>query len=177
MPIDCSKYNNDVRSMFLKLVPYFWKITQETGLDKEVWVEYLNVISGSLEYVQDAIFNDCTELKSFLDVTGQHLSLEEYLNNTYDSSLRRIYIQENQVVASIKETWYLDGELDPEEKFWYLDGELDPVPKTWFLDSDSISIYDFTIYIPLSIASDEEAIRLNINNYVLATKQFNIQTF
>lgn len=177
MPIDCSKYNNDVRNMFLKLVPYFWKVTQETGLDKEVWVEYLNVIAGSLENIQTSVFNDCVDLKNFLDVTGQHLSLEEYLNDTYDSSLRRIYIQENDIIVSIKETWYLDGETDPEDKVWYLDGEIDPAPKTWFLDSDGISIYNFTVFIPLSIASDEEAIRLDVNNYKLATKQFDIQTF
>lgn len=176
MPIDCNKHNIDVRDIYLKLVPYFWLVMPETEVERTKWKNYLEVIAGSLENTQSNLFALCQALKAFLDVTGQHLSLENYLNNTYDNTLRRIFITENNGAGS--EDWFLQSETDPENKIWYLQGESDPTPKNWYLQSEiAIISFSFTIHIPVDITFDEDTLRQILSNYVSALRTYNIVTF
>ena len=108
--------------------------------------------------------------------TGQHLSLEEYLNDLYDATLRRIYITENDLPAA-GETWYLQPETDPQPKTWYLQGEGDPVPKTWWLQSEVVQQNHFTINIPVAISYVEEVLRGQVDPYVVNAYNYDIQTF
>ena len=177
MPIDLTRYNNDVVEIYKKLQPYFYLVTQETGVDKTKWINYLEVLAGSLKNIQNAIQADISSAKDFLDATGQHLSLENKLNDDYDPTSRRIYIEENNLSVGQLDTWYLDGEEDPENKVWYTDGESDPAPKDWYLDEDGATAYSFTVYIPLALQSEEDNIITTLNSYVSATKQYNIIYF
>lgn len=176
MPMNCSKYNVDVRDIYLKLVPYFWRIMPETSVERTKWINYLEVVAGSLENAQGEIFDLCVALKDFLDVTGQHLSLENYLNNLYDNISRRIFITENEGAGA--ESWYLEGEADPDNKVWYLEGETDPIPKTWYLQSEIANLtFNFTINIPAVVVFDETILRDLLDNYVQAVSTYNIVTF
>jgi len=174
--MNCSKYNIDVEDIYLKLVPYFWKVVPETGAERTKWIAYLEVLAESLENTQSSLFDLCVALKDFLDVTGQHLSLENYLNNVYDNLLRRIYITEND--AGAPESWFLEGETDPNNKVWYLQGESDPTQKNWFLQSEIIGqTFNFTIHIPVLVVFDETLLRGLLDNYVIAGKTYTILTF
>ena len=177
MPINLDKYNNDVESIFLKLVPIFWKVTPETGAAKTKWVEFLKTIASSLSNGQAAIVSQATQQKNFLDYTGQHLSLVKLLNDNYDNTLRRITITENDVVGVAGEVWYLTDETDPENKVWYISGETDPAGKVWYVVADSANDVNFTINIPLAVSFVEEELRALIDNYVIATKIYDLNIF
>jgi len=176
MPIDLAKYSNDFESIYLKLIPHFWKVTPELGTDKTKFVELLKCIASALANIQDTVEQRASDQKDFLDYTGQHMSLVKLLNDVYDPLLRRIVITENDVVGVAGETWYLDGETDPENKVWYTDGETDPVPKTWYIAADTASEYNFTVEVPLAITFIEAEMRALLDNYVVATRLYEIIT-
>lgn len=173
--IDVTKYNNDVERIFLRLVPYFYKIKPESNAEREKFVAYMKVIVSCLKNVQEAVLNKAIELKALLDVTGQHLSLQEHLNDIYDPELRRILLVENDILGVVGENWYLYGESDPENKVWYLYGESDPVPKTWITQPEFSDQYNFTVQIPSAITFNTLEMEARLNKYVLATKIYNIE--
>jgi len=174
MPIDLNKYQNDVESIFLKLIPVFWKITPETGDLKTKWVEYLKTIASSLATAQAEIVARAAAQKEFLDYTGQHLSLVKLLNDVYDVTLRRIDIIENNLVGIAGEIWYLKSETDPENKSYYLIAETDPVPKTFYVIADFTTSVNFTIEIPAAVSFVEEELRALVDQYKTATKIYDI---
>lgn len=174
--MDCTKYNINVETLFLSLVPPSWLTDYETDLEKEIWVAYLRSVASGLDNYQTVLYSKCLELKTFLTPTGQHLSLVEYLNDLYDAILRRITITENDIPA-VAEIWYLQGETDPQPKSWYEQGEVDPVPKTWYLRIETDVKQHFTINIPVSITYVEEVLRGQVNPYVVNGYNYNIVTF
>ena len=171
------KYNNDVETIFLRLIPFFWKESPETDIIRTKWVEYLKTIISCLNTLQLNIYNKAVELNDFLNITGIHLTLEEYLNDTYDPNFRRIYIIENDLVGIVGEVWYQSGETDTENKVWYQSGESDPASKVWFQSEEGVGEYNFTIMMPISVVFDEDILRSKLNNFIIATKQYNILTF
>ena len=174
--MDCDKYNIDVEVLFLTLVPPFWVITPETGVKKDIWEAYLKVIGGSFEDFQSLMLAECQKLKAFLMPTGQHLSLEEHLNDLYDHILRRIFITENDIPAT-ENVWMLYGEYNPQSEVWYLQSEVDPAPKAWYLESETGNKNHFTINIPVLISFVEEVLRGYVDPYVVNGYNYNIITF
>ena len=172
--IDLDKYDFDVRAEYLKILPYFYQINQTTGDSKEAWINYLQTLAGSLEVTQGNLLELATRIKTFLNTTGQHMSLEGLLNDTYDAALRRINIIENDIGIFETETWFLQNEGDPENKVWFLQSENDPFNKIWYLQSEIEQGFPFTIEIPSVIIFDEVELRALIDNYVIAGKKYNI---
>jgi hypothetical protein len=163
---DCLKYNFDPKEVFLDLFPDFWKFTPETDLEKEVFVEWLELIGSAFDNYQDQILALCNEKKTLLFYTYQHLSLVKLLNDNFDPILKRIFITENNIAIGF-DVWFLVGETDPNPKTWYQVGETDPFPKTFYSIQDADE-YNFTIEIPTALASStlEEEISVLIDNYV-----------
>jgi len=161
----------------LKKMPYFWKKDDATSLDKSVWVSYMEVIFNALLNYLTEIQNQAALKLAFLNVTGQVLSLENYLNNTYDNTLRRIYITISQTQPPYGETWVLASETDSSPKTWVLTSEIDITPTTMYLSNEFISYTYFTVNIPTDVVFVESKLRAELSNYVLATKLYNILTF
>ena len=174
----CDKYDIDTEAIFLALAPYFWITTPETDVEKEVWVKYMSLVSTAFANFQDELLAECYAKYDLLLPTGQHLSLENYLNSRYDDTLRRIFITENNV-SQVNYIWYLTGEAEIDNKVWYKTGETDPADKNWFLTSDLYNNPEFTVNIPTALASaiDETELRAWMSNYVVNGFTFNIIYF
>jgi hypothetical protein len=174
--MDTSKYNIDVDGLFQQLVPPFWLTTPETGNPKEIWVSYLHVISSAFDQIKTLLYSKAENLRDFLTPTGQHLSLEYFLNDLYDNIHRRINLTENDL-PMVDQIWYKYGELDLENKVWYKYGESDPAPKTFYKTVENMAKYHFTVHIPAVLSLNQDTVRGLINPYVANGYNFNIVTF
>jgi len=163
----CDKYAIDTEIILVRLAPYFWIITPETKQKKTVWVAFLKLVSFVFRKMQIDLLENCQQLHEFLEPTGQHLSLEKFLNDRHDNALRRIYITEyNRSI--INYIWYLQSD-NKDNKVWYLQSETDTLPKIWNLQSELNNIINFAVNIPnaLSGTIDESELLAWINNYIV----------
>ena len=172
--MDCSKFNIDPNALFSQIVPYFYNEIPETGIEREKFVAYMEGISSALANSFTNMLAECQSLKSFLSYTGFHMSLEYLLNVTYDPSLSRIRIIENNSVGFVGETWYINGETDQENKVWYSNEETISDNQVWYSQSDDISEFSFTIEIPSDVSFTETNLRALLANYVEASRTYNI---
>lgn len=121
--------------------------------------------------------NDVLEV---LKYNGQHGVLEEYLNNTYDNTLRRIYIDENDVVRAFGVDIHLNGEFNSDPIDLGVNGETNTPEVALGINSDATTtgVYNFTIYIPAALSGlDEDLLRRRIDRWVEAAKRYDIQYF
>jgi hypothetical protein len=159
------------------LTPSFWRETK-TGLEAKI-IPYLRSVVAPIQELSDDLNLFQTQTMTFLDYTGQHLALENYLNDNYDNTQRRIFINENNIVtgATLIDL-YLQGETDPSPQDIYLQGEPSGTPFSLYLQGEVIgAIYNFTINIPVTISFDSTVVTRQVKNYSEAAKTFNIVTF
>ncbi len=174
--MNCFPFNINTEVVFLRLVPHFWLFTPESDDPKEIFVEYLKNIASSFYTYQQNLNNLCVEKKEFLNVSGQHLSLENKLNNDFDDTLRRIYITEGNIGTANK-IWYLLTETDPEYKVWYTFGEINPANETWFKEGEASNLSHFTVHIPIALTGYETEVISMLSNYVINAYNYNIVYF
>jgi len=159
------------------LTPSFWRKTK-AGLESKL-IPFIRSILAPVQELNDLLFDYQRAIKSYLDYTGQHIALEEYLNKTYDIVDRRIFITENNIVNGAQNVdLYLKGEVDPTPLSLYLQGEAADVPFSLYLQGESIpDTYNFTINIPLVVGFNADTVTRQVKNYSEAAKTFNIVTF
>jgi hypothetical protein len=109
-----------------------------------------------------------------LTITPQVVYLQKMLNDRYDSSLRRIHIEDGLEYNALP--IYMKAELKPvpiyrksealrPKKFLYTKGEAGQFT------------FDFVVYVPIDISFDSNEMVSLINSYKLASMFFKIQTF
>lgn len=140
-------------------------------------VAFIDSIMSSVQVLSDKLFNLDAETRDFLQYTGQHKVLEEYLNDKYDSVQRRIYITENNIGSIDPIQMGLSGESVPEDVEIGLSGESVTVPLVIALSNEVLQANNFTINIPIAVLYVESTLTAQVNNYVLAGKQYNINVF
>jgi hypothetical protein len=172
-----SIFNINWNNVVENLIPSFWRETK-TGLEARV-LPYLRSIIKPLQDLSDVLYLLEINTKAFLDYTGQDLALENYLNDNYDNTQRRIFITENNVINGTQTVdIYLQGESDPSPTSVYLQVESGGIPFSLYLAGEAVSpSYNFTINIPSSISFDSTLITRQIKNYSEASRVFNIITF
>lgn len=176
--MNIAKYSYDVRVLYKRLLPWFYKVNPDDNLIRPSFTELLNVIAGSLVNSQTELNNLMTKIDNFLNYTGQHLSLVYLLNDTFDSLLRGISITENEQTIQSWETWYLESETDTENKVWYLQGETDPAQKTYYLKIEKTGeLTNFTVNVPVTVTATDEQILSLLTYYVIAGKTYNINRY
>lgn len=136
---------------------------------------YLNIIAGPVVSVYNSLnlFRNLILYK--LTITPQVCYLEKMLNNQYDNTLRRIYIEdgaqyEGQFVFQESEDQplfiYTEAEVDKPDVFIYTEGE-----------SSGVGSFDFVVYVPTAVSFDVNEMSSLIRTFKLASKIFSIQTF
>ena len=159
------------------LMPSFWRKTK-TNIEAKL-VAYLRSVIAPVQDISDNLYNLQTSTMSFLDYNGQHLALENYLNDLYDNTQRRIYITENNKINELTVIdLYKQNENDPTPISIYKQGESPLVPFALYLQTETLGVtYNFTINIPASVTFDSTTLTRLVKNYSEAAKTFNIITF
>lgn len=168
MAINLSIYSIDFSKVSQRLCPWFWR--------KPVFLSYINAALAPLQTDNTEMFSFVNTVWTKLAYTGQHLAVEEFLNDNYDDSLRRIFITENNIVFDSVDL-YEDGETDPSPLSLYEDGETDPAPISFYQDGEGTGGDNFTINIPTGVSYDETLLRNQVDFYLVAGKSYNIVTF
>lgn len=168
-------YNIDWQNVGRNLTFWRWRKTtddQDAKLSANV-----RSVMASFQVLGDKLNTLDDETVDFLQYTGQHKVLEEFLNDKYDEVQRRIYITENDIEQLDPIKIGLSGETVPQDIEIGLSGESVLVPIKIGLSGEILLDNNFTIHIPISVIYDDPTIRSQLSNYVLAGKQYNIVTF
>lgn len=155
----------------------FWRWRRDKDGNKSKLMAYIESVMSSVQVLSSKLDTLDDETNDFLQYTGQHKVLEELLNNKYDEVQRRIYITENDIAGIDPVVMYLSGEAAAQPVVMYLSGEAAPVPVAMYLSTESLINNNFTINIPLAVIYTEATLRSQLDNYVLAGKNYNIVTF
>ncbi|MDE3185290.1 MAG: hypothetical protein KGM16_17900 [Bacteroidota bacterium] len=107
-----------------------------------------------------------------LTITPQKCYLERLLNDRYDYSLRRIYIDDGQD----KPPYYIFEHAEEKPKFIRQRSEAAPA---WiFTDGESGAITDdFIVFVPVDVVFEVPEMTSLVKAYKLAGTKFKIQTF
>lgn len=168
-------FNIDWSNVTANLTPYFWRDTFDGNEAK--LLPYLRSMIQPVQDISDNLLSLQTETVNFLQYTGQHKVLEEFLNDTYDTALRRIFITENDIASLDPIDIYLSGETTSTPLELYLSGETPIIPITIYVSNEVLVDNNFTVNIPASITFDTLTVTNQLKNYVEASKKFNIITF
>lgn len=103
---------------------------------------------------------------------GQIIYLEHYLNDLYDNTQRRIYIQDT--ANSTYNYIYNAAELLP-PLFVYNANE--NIPVYLINNNEALENIDFIVFVPSSITFNEKVVREQIDYYKAAGKKYKIETF
>ena len=168
MGLSINKYNSDFAKFAKNLLPWFYRFG---------WLkDFIYSLIKPLQDVSDNFYSTISTVDTYLKYTSQHLSMEEMLNDRYDSTLRRIYITENDVIGSDKDI-YQQSEINPEPRSIYQQGEDNPVPINIYQESEyPILTYSFTINIPVAITYNSDQFEALIGAYI-GERTYNVVTF
>jgi hypothetical protein len=105
-----------------------------------------------------------------LTITGQVCYLERLLNDRYDSSLRRIRIDD----AIWHLPWFLFQEAENKPEYFFREGENNPV---WLYTEGEagIALDDFVVFVPASIIFEMAEMRELLNSFKLFGTKYKIQ--
>ena len=168
-------FNIDWNNVVENLTPWFWRKTA-SGTENKLMPELRSMIAP-VQDISDDMNTLQTNTLEFLNYTGQHKAMEEYLNDLYDPSLRRIYITENDIAGIDAVNLYQSGEVNPEPYTFYQSGEVNPGPIAFYQSGEAVVDDNFTVNIPSSIVYDADRINSQIRNYIEASKNWDIVTF
>lgn len=155
----------------------FWRWRRTNNGSESKLLAYINSIMYSIQVLSNKLLNLQQETVDFLQYTGQHKILEEYLNDKYDVTLRRIYIVENDIEQFDPVIMGLAGEIVPSPVVIGITSDTVTIPIVMALAGEVLVDNNFTVYIPIAIVYDENTLRAQLNNYVLAGKTYNILTY
>jgi hypothetical protein len=172
-----SIFNINWYNVVENLTPSFWRKTK-ANIEARL-IAYLRSVIAPMQELSDILRIFQYQTMLFLDYCGQHLSLENLLNDNWDNEQRRIYITENNIVNGyIYIDLYLQPETDPSPISVYLQDEGGGIPFSLYLQGEVIgATYNFTINVPVTVLYDIDEMTKKTKNYSEAAKTFNIITF
>lgn len=107
-----------------------------------------------------------------LSITPQVCRLETLLNDRYDFTLRRIYIDDAPEKGPVY--FYREAELQPVHIYT----EVENLPVYLFTESEGAEYGDdFIVYVPVSLVFDTAEMRSLVKKFRLTGMKFKIQTF
>jgi hypothetical protein len=166
-------YINSV-NLIKDLTPHFKR--------QDIFISFLMIIAEELQVSMDSLYSMAVKNRELLKYDGRIGVYEEFLNDYWDNTLRRIYISTNDVSGGFK-TLYLQDEYDPTPDTLYLQQE-NKSDWTLYLQSEiaGLTFFNYTIYVPAALyaswTTDQKAqFEANAAIYALTGYKFEIQTF
>lgn len=155
-------FNLDLQYLRLILIPI--------RLRKQKFLLFMRVIFTPLNYVQTLFNQFFNNIKNDLSFTGQVIYLEHLLNDKFDNSLRRIYIDE---ASNIEELFVFQSNESDELTHIYQYNE-NPAEHYLFSNMEIESDNDFTIVLPIGLSFDINYLTAIVNRYKTASVRYNI---
>ena len=121
--------------------------------------------------VQQNFYQFFGDKKYELSFNGQVIYLEHILNDQFDSTLRRIYIDD----AEQSPTVYLFNESEDNEETYLFNNSESVEDLYLFNSSVTYTDFDFIVFVPIGLIYDENLMKYYINKYRCAGKRFKIQ--
>jgi len=176
------KYGVDFERQVQGILPYFWSFTIGNQQEKTVFLNWVWTLFSQFKPLNVSMVDFCSFITTRLNYTGQRMALTELLNDNYDNSLRRCWIEclDNNFVEGLD--IYLDSEVDPTPIVIFEDGEVNDIPITVWLDSeiqDPESLYgqSFIVHIPITVPTSDTLIRALLDIYVIQPQEYLIIRF
>tara|TARA_R110002111_G_scaffold140072_1_gene206022 strand:- start:855 stop:1328 length:474 start_codon:yes stop_codon:yes gene_type:complete len=139
---------------------------------KDKTVAFLYLILHPLKAV-NILFNQYKIGTNYkLIFNGQVIYLEHYLNDLYDNTQRRIYIQDT--ANAVYNYIYNQAELLPPLMVYNAN---ENIAVYLINNNEAVEQIDFIVMIPSSIIYNEKVIRSQIDYYKSAGKKYKIETF
>lgn len=175
------QYGLDFEVKMQELVPIVHQ-TNVPGTSRKVgYVDLAEVLFNGLAFTNGSLVSLVAEIRKRLSFTGQVLSLEKFLNDTFDNVLRRITIACLNAVAVDFFAIFLNSEGGNDELIFYANADVAVAPITIFLQSDitggEIFGVDFNINVPNDITLQDDVIRAFADIYVVAPQSYDIIRF
>ena len=162
---------------------YSWNITNivnwllPTFLRKPKMIAWLKSLLFPLNEKHQEFLSYVDDKRYELDFTGQVISLERLLNDKYDNVDRRIFISQEKADEVF---FFDDDDLNPANEIFLFDDNNVNVgsENAFFFFSDSSGLLtDFIVNIPNTVVFSESELRVLVNKYKLAGKNFSINLF
>jgi len=132
---------------------------------------FFKAMLSELQYINDLFYN-FYELKKYeIIFTGQIIYMKKYLNDQFDPVDRRIYLYTN--IGFLSPFFYNISEDDGDYIYNVSEGD-GPYLQYY---NESISLTDFTVYVPTSLSYDANTFNAAIRKYKLEDKTYNIVTY
>lgn len=139
-------------------------------------IAYCLVLVGPIVSVYNQLIAFRAFLQYKLTITPQVCYLEKMLNDQYDSTERRIYIDDALLVDGL----FLFQEGEEQPVFIYTEAEATK-PKTYLYTdgevSQSLGTNDFVVYYPAGLLFNMNELVSLVNQYKLASKKFTVQPY
>lgn len=150
---------------------YLMLISVPLRMRTPLFLAYMEVCKNVIQKSYTAFYAFFDTVKYDLTFTGQVISLEHLLNDYYDNTQRRIYIDD--VLDEINV--FLFNAVEDNEKT-YIFNTAENEEKTYLFNASELSnIQDFTIYIPSDVVFSEVQLRRLIDLYKTPGKQYSIE--
>lgn len=162
-----SRYNINFSNLANKLLPPFLRRPRFTDWLKALLKPLQNLNTAFKEFMQRIIYK--------VGFNGQVCYLEHILNDYFDNSLRRIYIDDG---SSVPLQPYIYNKVENRVKYLYNKSESKP-PLYLYNKNEYSGSVDFIVFVPSSLltAALEQQIRALVNQYRIAGKRFSVLPF
>ncbi len=147
--------------------------TPEKLQDEPDYLSWMVVLFNPLVKMYNAFLRFCDATIYDLLFTGQVCSLERMLNDKYDFTSRRIYIED----AVLQSPIYLYQDIENKDVDLYTDAENLAVSIFTDGETNGQTSNHFIVFVAVSIAFDATEMRSVIMQKRLVGKRFKIQTF
>ena len=186
-------YNLNIIKILRDLLPWFIKKSDEvvnwaSGGDlwasgSDVWTYinssttlsyFLSILKGGISFTNNQFIKFRNDQLYKVNISGQVIYLEKYLNDLYDPLYRRIYIEDAALVLPPFIYAVTDGEPST---FVYANSDTTSAPFYLYSLNEYYANPEFIVYIPLVRIIYTNQIKSIINKYKLAAAKYKIITF
>jgi len=154
-------YDLDITALAISSMP--------PEFQKEPLLSYVRAALKPLERIKSEFLALVDRSRYRLNLSGRVIDLEHYLNDLFDETARRIYIEDSQV--ALPPIMYTKAEGIPIELRTITEGG----GLTFYSQDDFDVLVDFIIWVPTSILTREDEIRAYANHYVSAGRRYVIK--
>lgn len=156
-----------------------FKYLVPTVIRGEKFTAWIGALLAPLQSLNTTYFAPIvTNIRYTLAFSSQVIYLERRLNNDFDNTLRRIYIDDPSGTFTVLYHIWNASELQP-LRYIYNAAEAQPAQIYLYSAAQYNTFYDFFVYVPNGVFTTQQqiSIRNTVTQYRHTGRRFNIATF